>query len=132
MALLTDRMLEKMSEEIVGRFLHEKIALNDGVVDAAQREQLSPEQIKRLVESVNTQTFLRKFNDKDSSKDDRYVEFDTANPHSVMNKMLDTAGESMGACCEHDDEDATDMMSELPSSLCPKEDDAEDPLDTDS
>ena len=97
MAIVTDNQLDKIATAVVDRFLTEKIALTDGVVDAAKEANFNPEQIKRLVESVNNMTFLRKFNDVEKSAEDRMVEFETADPNSAIQRILDAAKDLMGS-----------------------------------
>ena len=43
--VMSEKLLEKFAEEIVGRFFGEKIALNDGVTEMAQDQNLNDEQI---------------------------------------------------------------------------------------
>jgi hypothetical protein len=116
----TEQTLEKLSAEIVSRFLTEKVALTDGVVDAAQTHELNPEQVKRLVEAVNTGAFLHKFNDpKDgaSANGDRMVEFETADPNAALNRLLDNAKNEMSgdAATTEDPAGKLDMLRELPA-----------------
>lgn len=88
--MLTEQQLDKLAHQVVDRFLTEKVALTDGVVDTAQQENLNPEQIKRLVESVNNLTFLKKFNGTPNGQD-RVVEFETANPNAAIQRLLEDA-----------------------------------------
>jgi hypothetical protein len=103
---MTEKMLEKWAEAIAETFFNESIPLNDGVTKVATEANLNPEQIKRLVEAVNTTTFLQKFNgmaDPDSMAHDRVVEFETADPNIVISRMLKSAKDSMshGSDCPH-------------------------------
>lgn len=93
--MLTEQQLDKLAHQVVDRFLSEKVALTDGVVDTAQQENLNPEQIKRLVESVNNLTFLKKFNDTPNGQD-RVVEFETANPNAAIQRLLEDAKTTCG------------------------------------
>jgi len=90
--MLTEQQLDKLAHQVVDRFVTEKIALTDGVVDTARQESLNPEQIKRLVESVNNLTFLKKFNETPNGQD-RVVEFETANPNAAIQRLLEAAQE---------------------------------------
>jgi len=114
--IFTEQSLEKMAQNVVNRFLTEKVALTEGVTEEAQTNDLNPEQIKRLVEAVNTGTFLHKFNNPES-KDDRMVEFETADPNAVMNRLLDGAQQEMtdDAAPTDDDDGALDMFRDLPA-----------------
>lgn len=82
--------LEKRATEVVDRFLREKIALTEGVVDAAQEENLNPEQLKRLVETVNNMAFLKKF----EGAPDRLgaSEFEPASADAALQRILEQAG----------------------------------------
>ena len=75
---------EKLAEQIVDG-LSEGTCLEDGVVSKAKEKSMNPEQIKRLIEMTNTGAFLRLF--KSLSGDDRMVDFDVADPSSVMKKF---------------------------------------------
>jgi hypothetical protein len=96
--IMSEKMLEKLAESIVTRFFNEKVALNDGVTETAQSQNLNEEQIKRLVETVNTAAFLKKFNnmaDPKTMNQDRVVEFETADPNAVISRMLNSAKTEM-------------------------------------
>jgi len=75
---------EKLSEHIV-EGLAGGVPLEDGIVSAAKDRELNPDQIKRLVEVSNTNAFLKLF--KSLSGDDRMVDFDVADPSSVLKKF---------------------------------------------
>jgi hypothetical protein len=114
--VLTEKMLEKFAGSIVDRYFSEKVALNDGVTEIAQSQNLNDEQIKRLVEAVNTTAFLKKFNNPDPGADGRVVEFETANPNAVINRMLDTAKAMLnsGNCGCGSVDTETDISQDLP------------------
>jgi hypothetical protein len=110
--IMSEKLLEKFAEEIVGRFFEEKVALNDGVTELAQSQNLNDEQIKRLVEAVNTTAFLKKFNNPEPDADGRVVEFETASPHAVLNRMLGDAKNELTTPEVVDTE--TDLSTDLP------------------
>jgi len=113
--VMSEQMLEKFAGAIVERFFSEKVALNDGVTEVAQSENLNDEQVKRLVEAVNTTAFLKKFNNPDPGADGRVVEFETANPDAVINRMLGNAKDEMDQnACPCADEDSRDLSCDLP------------------
>jgi hypothetical protein len=96
MAIMTEKTLEKWAEAVADAFFNEGVTLTDGVTKVAMEENLNPEQIKRLVEAVNTATFLQKFNsmaNPDANSQDRVVEFETADANAVISRMLDKAKE---------------------------------------
>jgi len=110
--MLTEQHLDKLANQIVDQFFTEKTALTDGVVKAAQDENLNPEQVKRLVESVNNLTFLKKFSSTQGP--DRMVEFETASSNAAIQRMLDTAGDLMKGASASKEPSNTDLMSDLP------------------
>lgn len=108
--MLTEQQLDKLAHQVVDRFLLEKVALTDGVVETARQEDLNPEQIKRLVESVNNLTFLKKFNGTPSGQD-RVVEFETANPNAAIQRLLEDA---KAECNPGAEETKTSAYNDLP------------------
>jgi hypothetical protein len=60
--------------------------LHDTLVKMAKDNRMNPEQIKRLVESANTSTFLDQFKSKTGNQ--RMVEFDVADPSRVIQDSL--------------------------------------------
>lgn len=83
--------LEKRATQVVDRFLRKEASLTDGVVDAAQEENLNPEQLKRLVETVNNMAFLKKF---EGAGADRLgaSSFEPASADAALQRILDSAG----------------------------------------
>jgi hypothetical protein len=92
-------MLDKLATEVVDGFFNQKTPLTEGVVKAAERENLNPEHIKRLVEAANNMTFLRKFSSAEPGAD-RMVDFETADASSAIQRMLDAAKDLMAAMPE--------------------------------
>ena len=85
---------EQKADEAVRGFLDGGAPLEDNIVSIATRDQLNPEQIKRIVEMANTSAFLEMF--KRKSGDDRMVEFETASPESVIKKFYEVGPNSVG------------------------------------
>jgi hypothetical protein len=85
---------EQKADEAVRGFLDGGAPLEDSIVSIATRDQLNPEQIKRIVEMANTAAFLEMF--KRKSGDDRMVEFETASPESVIKKFYEVGPNSFG------------------------------------
>lgn len=110
--VLSEQLLEKFAATIVDRFFAEKVALNDGVTEVAQGQNLNNEQVKRLVEAVNTTAFLKKFNNPEPDANGRVVEFETASPNAVLNRLLDNAKSELHSTGNTDDE-----MEEHPMDL---------------
>lgn len=125
MAQVTDELLDKTATLVVDRFFNEKVALTDGVVEAAKQGNYNPEQIKRLVEAVNNMTFLKKFNGAEEGAPDRMVEFETADSNAAIQRLLDAAKDvmsSMGAgtgpsiCCDPSHDHNEELGQDLPTS----------------
>ena len=77
---------EKFAKEAVDAYVSEEVPLTDTVVKIAKREQLNPEQIKRVVEMSNTGTFLELFG-KTAGSDDRMVDFQVVNPDEAVSAV---------------------------------------------
>jgi hypothetical protein len=94
---LTEPKLDQMAKEVVAGLTEGGVPLTDGVVKVAERENLGPEQIKRLVETTNNMTFLHKFNAAEPNAADRMVEFEPADAQGAIQRMLDAAKDLMNA-----------------------------------
>ena len=98
MTQFNEQNLEKWAKTITASFVDDNVPLTDGVVKVAERENLNQEQTRRLVEAVNTNTFLHKFNSMAKTggeNSDRNVEFETADADAVFSRMLTTAKTAM-------------------------------------
>ena len=69
--------------------LKEGTSLHDSLVKLSKENSMNPEQIKRLVESTNTTTFLDQFKEKVGNQ--RMVEFDVADPSKIISEALNTS-----------------------------------------
>jgi hypothetical protein len=95
MPLMDENLLQKLAADIVTRFQREKTALTDGVVDAAQGNDLNPEQIRRLVETTNNMAFTRRFEgapDRVSAS-----EFEPADANAALQRLINDAHDVMDA-----------------------------------
>jgi hypothetical protein len=84
------RDYEKLAECVVGN-LSDGVPMEDSILEIAGNHSLNPEQIRRLVELSNTGAFLKLFGD--TKGDDRMVDFDVADPRSVLKKFMAAAPE---------------------------------------
>jgi hypothetical protein len=114
---MDENLLQKLAAEIVDRFQTTKLALTDGVTDAAQRHELNPEQIHRLVETVNNMAFLKRF----EGASDRMAasEFEPADANAALQRLLSDAKDVMDAMApiggtSGGDNLAQDLATELP------------------
>jgi hypothetical protein len=82
------RDYEKLADCVV-RNLSEGVPMEDSILDMAGQHSFNPEQIRRLVELSNTGAFLKLFGD--TKGDDRMVDFDVADPRSVIKKFMSAA-----------------------------------------
>ena len=77
--------IEKLSEGCLSSH-RGGTSLMDAILSILQQTSMNPEQVKRLVEMTNTGAFLDKF--KETSGDDRFVDFDVLNPSEVISRFL--------------------------------------------
>lgn len=110
---MNEQQLHQLAKEAVSRYATEKVALNDAATDIATRENLSSEHVKRLVEAVNTQAFKEQFDGATPESADRMVEFETADPRTVLNRMLSNAKDDLSD--PHADCGPSDMDAPLPN-----------------
>jgi hypothetical protein len=87
--------LEDMAKSLVDKFMNNNTALEDGILESAKDNLLNSEQIKRLTEMANTSAFLEMF--KNTSGDDRMVEFKVADPGVVIKKYYSTTPDNAPA-----------------------------------
>jgi len=93
MPLMDENLLQKLAADVVTRFQREKIALTDGVTDAAQQNNLSPEQIRRLVETTNNMAFQQRF----EGAPDRVAAsaFEPADANAALQRLVAAAQDVM-------------------------------------
>jgi hypothetical protein len=87
--------LEGMAKSLVDNFISNNTSLEDGILDSAKDNLLNSEQIKRLTEMANTSAFLEMF--KNTSGDDRMVEFKVADPGVVIKKYYSSTPDNAPA-----------------------------------
>ena len=76
--------LDALANEASNLFLNQNIPLTDAVVKVANAyDNITPEQIKRVVETANRQTFLVAF-EKEAQKT---IDFEIADPKVVLNRL---------------------------------------------
>ena len=80
------RDLEKLANHSVMLSMNTGDKLVDSVLSVLKDNPMNPEQIRRLTEMANTDMFLEKF--KGTSGDDRFVDFDVADPVEIIKKFL--------------------------------------------
>ena len=78
--------LEELSNSVIKLSHSTGDSLVSSVLEVLKDNPMNPEQIKRLVEMTNTNTFLDKF--KQTAGDDRFVDFDVLDPMAVIKSFL--------------------------------------------
>ena len=78
--------LEKLANHSVMLSMKTGDRLVDSVLGVLKSNPMNPEQIRRLTEMANTDMFLQKF--KGTSGDDRFVDFEVADPEEIIKKNL--------------------------------------------
>lgn len=79
----TTETIKDISVEIVKNFIDNKVPLSEGIAKYASEMELNPDQIKRVVETCNTVTYLT----LQKEAQDRTFEFPVADYNSVMTTM---------------------------------------------
>ena len=80
------RDLEKLANHSVMLSMKTGDRLVDSVLSVLKDNPMNPEQVRRLTEMANTDMFLEKF--KGTSGDDRFVDFEVADPAEIIKKFL--------------------------------------------
>jgi len=107
MPVLSERDFDKLAARIVDQFLDGDTKLADAAAKVAASSQLNPDQIERLVQSANTQTFLRMMDRrKEAGEEDLMHEFDPIDSRQVIRIVIDEAGVHVSGPHDHgNDED---------------------------
>lgn len=72
---------DKLAHEVTSSFFTDGATLNDGIIKVAQRENLNPEEVRRLVERTNVSTTVQML----KISTDKNIEFKLAEYDSVIN-----------------------------------------------
>lgn len=94
MPLLTDKDLQKLASAAAVDLVDNNIPLNTTISKVASEMSLTQEQIKRLCEASNNQTFNRMFTSKDKTASDRMVEFDVAESDKILGGQIKAASDT--------------------------------------
>lgn len=112
MPVLSERDFDKLAARIVDQFLKGDTKLADAAAKTAASSQLNPDQIERLVQSANTQTFLRMMDQrKEAGEEDLMHEFDPIDSRQVIRIVIDDAG--VHVCGPHDHGDNEEGTEEV-------------------
>ncbi len=96
--VITPDYLRDRAVEAVKAYITSQTPLTDSVVSIARRDQLSPEQIARVVEVVNQVAYLKLL----ESAKDRTFEFNLADKSNVMEKLMATNNSSSLETSDYD------------------------------
>lgn len=106
MPVLSERDFDKLAARIVDQFLDGDTKLADAAAKIASDSQLNPDQIERLVQSANTQTFLRMMDRrKEAGEEDLMHEFDPIDSRQVIRIVIDEAGVHISGPHDHGDDE---------------------------
>jgi hypothetical protein len=91
---LTNERLQEMAIKMASHYMTKQGSLTELIAKEAQELELNSDQTKRLIETSNTLTYLRKL----AEAEDRTFEFPVAEYKDVMAKMVlpDTQAEALG------------------------------------
>lgn len=84
MTTTTPEAIQGIAVNIVKDFVTKQASLNDGIAKVASEMELNPEQIKRVVETCNTVTYLT----LQKQASDKTLEFPIADYNAVLGKMV--------------------------------------------
>ena len=90
---LTTDSLKRMAASCVAALKTEKVSLNDSITKIALENEMSADQVKRMVETTNQLAYLSEL----STSDDRTFEFDVANYDEVIAGIMPTMNKEASA-----------------------------------
>jgi hypothetical protein len=125
MPVLAESELDKLATQVVDQYLAGSARLDEAAAKQAADSGLNPDQIERLTQSANTQTFLRLMDQrKQAAATDLMHEFEPIDARQVIKIVIDKAGihvEQPGAgdeCkCNDKDDELPDEMSQMRSPM---------------
>lgn len=78
--------VDNWSKDAVKQYLTSKVPLNDSIEKIASEQGLNKDQISRLVEAANTDTYVQLFN----QADDKYITYETADAEKIAERIFGT------------------------------------------
>jgi hypothetical protein len=81
--ILTKTEIQKIASEIVGDSISSGKPVQECVVVKIKGMDVNPEQIKRIVENVNVNSFLKRYEGANADEKDDAIDFDLVNPETV-------------------------------------------------
>lgn len=102
--ILTKPDVQKIAQEIVDETLSTGKPVKECVVIRIKGMDLNPEQIKRIVENVNVQSFLKRYDDATPDQKEEASVFDVVNPDDIITDDIKTsAHQSFSKTASFDD-----------------------------
>jgi len=92
MPVLQDRDFDKLAEKIVDSFLANGGTLTELAAKEAKHAGLNPDQIERVAQAANTQTFLKLMDQRKQAGEDLLHEFDPIDARHVIKLIIDDTG----------------------------------------
>lgn len=93
MPALREQDFDKLASQVVDAYLSKRSKLADAAAQVAMDNRLNPDQIERLSQAANTQTFLRMMeNTKAQGGQDLTEEFDPIDSGQVIRIVIDNTG----------------------------------------
>ena len=122
MPVFREQDFDKLATRVVDQFLEGKTKLADAAAEEALQSGLNPDQIERLVQSANTQTFLRMMDQrKKDGAGDLTHEFDPIDSRQVIRIVIDRTGVHIDGPHDHSSNEAEENGSteqgELPDEM---------------
>lgn len=98
MPALREQDFDKLASQVVDAYLSKRSKLADAAAQVAMDNRLNPDQIERLSQAANTQTFLRMMeNTKAQGGQDLTEEFDPIDSGQVIRIVIDNTGVHVNA-----------------------------------
>jgi hypothetical protein len=120
MPVFCEQDFDKLATRVVDQFLEGKTKLADAAAEEALQSGLNPDQIERLVQTANTQTFLRMMDQrKKDGAGDLMHEFDPIDSRQVIRIVIDRTGVHIDGPHDHGNEEAaaSPEQDELPDEM---------------
>lgn len=107
---ISETKYAQIADLIANDFIADKTPLNDAVKLASSEYGMNHEQIRRLCEATNNAVFSKLFNSREKTAEDRYVEFEVADPIKVLGGYVTDASTDVVKSAEYLPGDLVDEM----------------------
>lgn len=86
--MLTKYEITKIAQDIVDENLNEGTPIKKCIMIKIQGMDLNPEQLKRIVEAVNLQSFVKRYEDAAPEEKDNASDFDVVEPREILSDQV--------------------------------------------